>query len=381
MFLCAVAAGLCYNGPDFELWDKAANVLQPIIAKHPDHPGALNYLIFACDDPSRAYKAEKAAGHYAQIAPSSEHAVHAPSHTYTALGRWDKAVAANEAAWKMADEQVRKKKLSLEDRDYHTLWWLVYGYLQQGKYAKASELLGDMNRDARYSKSARLRFFLAAMKGSYLVETRKWQSEAAGFSVPTEGLDLKIKALGFFLNGMAAVAAGDMTKVDWFIQKIIDQISMEKNSTGQVAEFYSGGIKAVMKEGPAENDVRLATVMELELKAVKAMHENKHDDAFKLMDQAAALENQSILLNGPPIPTKPAHELYGEMLLEANQPQKAGAQFDLALKKAPNRSLSLLGKYRAFKKAGDMKSAAQMKAILLKNWSAADAKVKASLNE
>ena len=371
--------GLCYDGPNLELWDRASGVLQPIIAKNPDHPGALNYLIFACDDPSRAYKAEKEAVHYGQLASGSEHAIHAPSHIYTALGQWAQSVNSNEAAWKMADELVQKKKLTLEDRDYHTLWWLEYGYLQKGQYGKASQLLGDMNLDARYSKSARLRFFLAAMKASYLVETRKWQSEATGLQVPTEGLDLKIKAMGFFSNGMAAAVNGDLKKVDWFIQKIIDQITLESNNSGQVAEFYHGGIRAIMKNGSAENDVRLAKVMELELKAVKAMKVEQQEDAFKLMDQAITLEDQSTILNGPPIPPKPAHELYGELLLQGNQPQKANEQFDIALKKAPNRSLSLLGKYHAFKMLGDLKSANQIKILLQKNWSTADSQVLADL--
>ena len=33
------------------------------------------------------------------------------------------------------------KKKRLEERNYHSLWWMQYGYLQQGKYEKALELI------------------------------------------------------------------------------------------------------------------------------------------------------------------------------------------------------------------------------------------------
>ena len=33
---------------------------------------------------------------------------------------------------------VKRKNLSLVNRDYHSLHWLLYVYLQQGRYGKAS---------------------------------------------------------------------------------------------------------------------------------------------------------------------------------------------------------------------------------------------------
>ena len=46
---------------------------------------------------------------------------------------------------------------------------------------------------------------------------------------------------------------------------------------------------------------------------------------------------------GPPFPVKPAHELYGEMLLESGRVNSARAQFNLALARAPKRRLSVKG--------------------------------------
>jgi hypothetical protein len=56
---------------------------------------------------------------------------------------------------------------------------------------------------------------------------------------------------------------------------------------------------------------------------------------------------------GPPAPAKPAHELFGEVLLGLGHAPQAQAQFELALKRAPKRALSLVGLARAAAKAGD----------------------------
>jgi predicted Zn-dependent protease len=75
---------------------------------------------------------------------------------------------------------------------------------------------------------------------------------------------------------------------------------------------------------------------------------------------------------GPPVVLKPAHEVYGEILLAMNNSSKAVEQFDLSLKKAPGRSLSLLGKYQALKNLGESNKAAQIKDMLMTNWKEAD---------
>jgi hypothetical protein len=43
------------------------------------------------------------------------------------------------------------------------------------------------------------------------------------------------------------------------------------------------------------------------------------------------------------MPLKPAHELYGELLLKAGKTEEAGRQFKLAFERAPGRALSRRG--------------------------------------
>jgi tetratricopeptide (TPR) repeat protein len=70
---------------------------------------------------------------------------------------------------------------------------------------------------------------------------------------------------------------------------------------------------------------------------------------------------------------KPSHELFGEILLRANQPKDAAAQFEKALLRQPNRARSLLGAARAAAKSGDTKAALEAYSRVLKQWAQADA--------
>ena len=74
---------------------KAANLLDPLFAKMPDHPGLAHYIIHAYDVPPLAPRALDAARAYAKIAPDAPHALHMPSHTFTRLGYWDESIDSN----------------------------------------------------------------------------------------------------------------------------------------------------------------------------------------------------------------------------------------------------------------------------------------------
>ena len=103
--------------------------------------GAAHYIIHAFDDPDHAILALPAARRYAEIAPEAHHARHMPSHIFLQLGMWPEAAASNEAARESSDAWMKRKKLSLSVRDYHSLHWLLYCYLQQGRYSQAEQLL------------------------------------------------------------------------------------------------------------------------------------------------------------------------------------------------------------------------------------------------
>ncbi len=120
---------------------KAGNIASAILKKNQEHPGAAHYALHAFDDGEHAAMGLQAARIYARIAPASSHARHMPSHVFLPLGMWDEAVASDEASFAASVERVKRLGLSMAQADFHSLSWLHYEYLQQGRFAKAREAM------------------------------------------------------------------------------------------------------------------------------------------------------------------------------------------------------------------------------------------------
>src|SRR6476646_10699509 len=77
---------------------KAADILEKLEPKYPNHPGIAHYIIHSYDYPELAMRGVLAANRCAQLAPSAPHALHMPSHVYSTLGMWDEVIGFDLAA-------------------------------------------------------------------------------------------------------------------------------------------------------------------------------------------------------------------------------------------------------------------------------------------
>src|SRR3954447_21246472 len=82
---------------------KAADILEKLQVKHPNHPGIPHYIIHSYDYPELAMRGIIAANLCAQLAPSAPHALHMPSHIYSTLGMWREVIGSDLAS----DEMTR----------------------------------------------------------------------------------------------------------------------------------------------------------------------------------------------------------------------------------------------------------------------------------
>jgi hypothetical protein len=113
-----------------------------------------------------------------------------PAHIFLQLGMWPEAAASNESAWESSDAWMKRKNLSPSVRDYHSLHWLLYCYLQQGRYSKAEQLLALMKKVMSESTSdnkLRPGYYennYANMAAALVVETERWELATKLFPVP-----------------------------------------------------------------------------------------------------------------------------------------------------------------------------------------------------
>ncbi|HKO01763.1 MAG TPA: hypothetical protein VJ032_08725, partial [Thermoanaerobaculia bacterium] len=81
--------------------------------------------------------------------------------------------------------------------------------------------------------------------------------------------------------------------------------------------------------------------------ALLASARGNTSDALRFAQLAIAAEEKLGVPSGPPDDFKPAHELYGELLLQVDRPKEALEQFQTSLLRTPNRAASLADAARA----------------------------------
>jgi MFS family permease len=95
------------------------------------------------------------------------------------------------------------------------------------------------------------------------------------------------------------------------------------------------------------------------------------DEAIRILTEAAAAEEATPPPPGPPPGIKPAHELLGEVLLQADRPEEAVEAFEISLERHRDRGRALLGLARAAVRLGDRERAASAYERFARQWSEA----------
>ena len=311
---------------DFRTYMKAAAIGEAIFQKNPHHPGAVHYLIHSYDDPIHAPLGLRAANVYGDLAPAASHAQHMPSHIFMSLGMWEQVIQANETSWASSEARIKEKGLTHEDRPYHTLHWLEYGYLQEGRDLKAKALLNIMAKDAETTPTPYTRGYLAAMNATFIIETRQWDVGRMG--ADRSGIRFTSAASELFSIGMSGINTQQI--------KIAQQALIELQS---LVESQSSS--------PSSNDRQAGQVLSTALEGLLFLKQNNTPKGLQLIQEATKMEDLLPYTYGPPFPIKPAHELAGEVFLELNQNDKAKREFELALDRAPQRALALEGLARS----------------------------------
>ena len=311
--------GTAQGERDYAIYMQAAAIAEEVFQKNPQHPGAVHYLIHSYDDPIHAPLGLRAARVYADLAPKASHAQHMPSHIFMALGMWDDVVRANETAWAASEARIQQKGLKIDDRPYHTLYWLMYAYLQQGRFQDAKNLLDMINDDAQKTQSHYTRNYLASMRATYTIETQQW--DINHLNDDRTGLQVSAAASDLFAIGMSAI----ILKHPVIVKTVITQMKNRLDAT---------------KERSSKSTRTSLEIMVVQLEGLQLLHEGKPQKALSRLQEAATLEDQLPYDYGPPLPIKPAHELVGEVLLQLGMQEQAKREGEMALARAPNRTLA-----------------------------------------
>jgi tetratricopeptide (TPR) repeat protein len=341
--------GSVHDGRDFAEYMRAAAVLTTVWDRNREHPGAAHYLIHSYDDAIHAPLGLPMARAYSRIAPSAAHAQHMTSHIFVALGMWDDLVNANEIAIEVENEGL----LAREEPPLaagHYPHWLLYGYLQQGRYDDAAAMMEAAHRHMLDAPKASERSYYAQMFARYAIDTGQWDA-AERFAV-----DYELKDRGAiwynFTIGLAAIERGNREGA---------QKALELLETSTEEPEWPGHLKA-------------KAVAEAQLRGLIALHDGKPRDAVEMLQQATAEEAALEYTFGPPRIVKPSAELLGEVLLELDHFDESIAAFEDQLTRTPLRANTLVGLAEAAEASGNETLAVQTERQLEAVWGRADAK-------
>ncbi|MGB8477028.1 MAG: hypothetical protein WCE61_23360 [Candidatus Acidiferrum sp.] len=345
-FYALAILGTAHNGRDVPTYMRAAALLEDVFYAHPRHPGAAHYLIHSFDDPTHAILGLRAAEAYSKIAPEAAHAQHMTSHIFLALGMWDGVVSANETATGIVNRKRAAAGKSPQVCGHYNLW-LEYAYLQQGRFANAKRILAGCRNEAEAEFAAAHRHgghavdpdntaagSFVQMRAHYLIETRDWSGEAAGWKLPSEA-PAWTQLMFHYTNALGACYRGDPSAARALLAQmkaLVPQLETDLDR-GQ----YSSG--NWMRKVPG--------ILTEQIEGLVLAREKSLDGAGAALQKAADEEASLPSAFGPPLIAKPSYELLGEFLLEQGRNQEARAAFEAGLARAKRRVQGLIGLQKA----------------------------------
>jgi len=319
---------------------KAAAILERLQRQLPDHPGIPHYLIHSYDYAPIATKGLPAARRYAELAPSSPHALHMPSHIFSTLGMWQDAIRSDLASVDAFDalstraDPVASVNGTPNPLAFHSLDFLTNAYLQLGQDQRAKAIVAARNSMSGYPASIRYsgHTAFAAIPVRYAIERGAW-AEAAALQ-PALTPYPQAEAITWFGRALGAARSGDLAGAQLDLGEIV-------RLRGQLASAH---------------DSYWIEQLDIQSKAAGAwieLGENKLDEAIESMREAADREDRTEKHVAMENRLSPMRELLGVLLLEAKRPAEATREFEISLRTSPNRFRSLAGAGQAADTSGD----------------------------
>ena len=329
---------------------RAAQTLEPIFAKQPDHPGVAHYLIHSFDYPPIATKGLDAARRYAKIAPDAAHAQHMPSHIFTRVGYWRDSVESNRQAARVDGDRTGNSP--------HAYDYMVYAQLQLGQDKAAAEVLSHAARVASKPDNLAGAYAYAAMPARLALERGAWAEAAklpldpAANAYPWSKYP-QAEAVNAFARGVGAAMSGDAAAAGVEVARLQ---SLRDTAKDRKIGYWAEQI-----------DIQAEVVRGLASCAAA-----KVDECVAILRAAADREDATEKHVVTPGPLVPAREVLAMVLLKEAKPADALRGFETVLAKEPNRYRTFAGAMQAAERGGDAKKAAAFAERLVEQTSAAD---------
>ena len=352
-----------HNG-DAEPWTASIlNVLEGVLKKHPEHPGANHYYIHSVEASGNPKRALASADRLGKLMPGVAHMVHMPSHIYIRSGNYKQGSIVNE----MSVTGYKNYLALYPDVQNNAPLYLIHNLHMQTACAMMRANYNYSNNSAiECSKSFDTSYLsLPAPFGTYMqylyatptfnnVRFGKW--DAILNTAPPNGNHVYASVLWHWARGMALAGKNKTTEATTELEALVQ-------------EMKAPDMLVVMQ--PFNAPVDAAKVAEKILAGVIALKENDFTKAIELLNNAVVYED-ALIYNEPKDWLIPAREYLGDALLKSGNPVKAATIFKEDLKENPNNHWALFGLYQALQQQKKTTEAAIIKKQINKEFAGAD---------
>jgi tetratricopeptide (TPR) repeat protein len=368
----SIIGSLSEGTKGFEAQGRAIALFESVYARDKQHPGVLHYLIHAYDDPVHAETGLAAARAYARTAAAVPHAYHMPSHIFTRLGLWDEAATTNEHAWRISSEDVKAAGEPGALRDFHSLNYLSYNYLQLGRYQDAKKTVDLFAEE--YAATANRQ----TAPDSQDLQARHVRGRTI-FALPDRVLYGYFDTLArFIVESESWSLVTTLPLVAPSSDFVVMKLHLEAMAAAKRKDPATAKAKAIemmdRARVPGQHPFvqQILTMQAREAAALAAHAAGDLAAAVREMDAAVAIEDSIDSLSQPPYPIIPVHELYGSMLMDMGRYTEARRHFEETLRRTPGRPKAIAGIARAAEAMGDTAAASAHYARLNDMWKSAD---------
>ncbi len=336
------------------------DILESVIAKNPNHPGALHFYVHAIEPTKNPERAEAAADRLGGLMPGAGHMVHMPSHIYLRVGRYADASEANERAI-LADEdylsQCRAQgiyPLAYYPHNIHFLWAAATMEGRSQTALSAARKVADSIPAEALESLPLLEGFLVV---PYFAMTRfgRWD-EILATPEPSRagpllfGIEQYARGMAFAAKGLQEEARAELRRLATLAaDPEAGKIPLwSGNTTGQILKIAQESLAGEM-----------------------AAREGDYGAAIARLEYAVRLQD-GLIYTEPPDWHYPVRHSLGAALLEAGRAAEAETVYWDDLARNQDNGWALFGLMQSQRAQGKTIDAALTEARFKKAWARAD---------
>jgi tetratricopeptide (TPR) repeat protein len=347
------------TGQPSDVTEEVIRVLESVLKRNPQHPGANHYYIHTMEASPNPEKALAAARRLETLVPGAGHLVHMPAHIYARTGQFVASANSNAAAAALDERfmQATGTTRGLYPLMYynHNVHFESYAASMAGQFARAKTSADKLTANVT-PYLAEMPMIEAFVPQQYFVLLRfgKW-SDIIALPQPAASLQLTT-ILWHYARGIAYASSGDLPRARAEQQAFAAGASQVPPATPVGTLNTAGQLFAVAKP-----------LLEGKL-AWAAGDRPGSISSFR----TAVVADDALYYDEPPAWYYPVRETLGAALLQTGDAVEAERVFREDLKMNPGNGRSLFGVWKSLEAQGKKPEAERARAQFLRVWAVSD---------